>query len=74
VNFDLSNGHQNANRGDSRYLCPGSPVTFTQYERVGRTQAGITIHDFRLPVVTNSNGETRVFYSNKVPTVTGQKQ
>jgi hypothetical protein len=74
VNFGLSNGYQNGRNGGSRYLCPGAPVTFTQYERVGQTQAGITIHDFHLPNVTTSNGETHVLTTPTTTTVTGQKQ
>jgi hypothetical protein len=74
VKFDLSNGYKNERNGQSRYLCPGSPVSFTQFERVSRTQAGITISDFHLPDVTFSNGEVHVVYSNKTTTVTGQKQ
>jgi len=77
VNFALSNGQKSGNNhnGESRYLCPGSPVTFTQYEHVGRTQTGITIHDFRLPNVTiSSDGETHLITTTPPTSVTGQKQ
>jgi len=30
-------------------LCPGTPITFTQYDVTGRTQASVTIPDFHLP-------------------------
>jgi hypothetical protein len=72
VNFNLSNGYKGNNNGNSRYLCPGSPITFTQYERVSQTQARLTIPDFHLPAVTVSNGEVHVVYSNK--TVTDKNQ
>lgn len=32
-----------------RQLCPGTPVTFTRYSLVGRSQVSLTIPDFRLP-------------------------
>jgi hypothetical protein len=37
------------NKSEPRYLCPGTPVTFTQYNFVGRTQYDFTIPDFRFP-------------------------
>jgi hypothetical protein len=37
------------NKPESRYLCPGTPVTFTQYNLVGRIQYDFTIPDFRFP-------------------------
>jgi len=46
----LSNGTKmEGNQPESRYLCPGTPVTFTQYNLVGRTQYDFTIPDFRFP-------------------------
>jgi len=71
VNFNLTNGYKSGGRGYSRYLCPGAPVTFTQYERVGRTQAGVTIHDFHLPNVTIGNN---LITAAPTTTVNGQKQ
>ncbi len=37
------------NKSEPRHLCPGTPVTFTQYNFVGRTQYDFTIPDFRFP-------------------------
>jgi hypothetical protein len=34
---------------ENRHLCPGMPVTFTQYKMAGRTQTDLTIPNFRLP-------------------------
>jgi hypothetical protein len=34
---------------EQRYLCPGTPVTFTQYDFVKRMQYDLTITGFRLP-------------------------
>ena len=45
----LSNGTKMEGKPESRYLCPGTPVTFTQYHQVGRTQYDFTIPDFRFP-------------------------
>jgi len=73
VNFSLTNGGTVGRDAHSRYLCPGSPVIFTQYERVGRTQAGITIQDYRLPSVTITNGETHVVTTTTSTTGTSQK-
>ncbi len=36
-------------KSEPRHLCPGTPVTFTQYNFVGQTQYDFTIPDFRLP-------------------------
>jgi len=72
VNFNLTNGYKSGGRGYSRYLCPGAPVTFTQYERTGRTQAGVTIHDFHLPGVTFSNVGTDVITTAPITTVKEQ--
>jgi hypothetical protein len=72
VNFNLTNGYKSGGRGDPRYLCPGAPVTFTQYERTGRTQAGVTIHDFHLPGVTFSNVGTDVITTAPITTVKEQ--
>jgi hypothetical protein len=46
----LSNGtRMEGDKSESRHLCPGTPVTFTEYNLVGRTQYDFTIPDFRLP-------------------------
>ena len=45
----LSNGTKLEGKPERRYLCPGTPVTFTQYNLVDRTQYDFTIPDFRLP-------------------------
>jgi hypothetical protein len=34
---------------EPRHLCPGTPVTFTQYNFAGKTQYDFTIPNFRLP-------------------------
>jgi hypothetical protein len=53
----LSNGtNMEGNKPESRYLCPGTPVTFTQYHQVGRTQYDFTIPDFRLPSYQPNSG------------------
>jgi hypothetical protein len=46
----LSNGIKvEGAKSEPRHLCPGTPVTFTQYNLVGRTQYDFTIPDFRFP-------------------------
>jgi len=46
----LSNGTEGeGDKSEPRHLCPGTPVTFTQYNFAGRTQYDFTIPDFRLP-------------------------
>jgi hypothetical protein len=48
--INLSNATKmEGNNPESRYLCPGTPVTFTEYNLVGRTQYDFTIPDFRFP-------------------------
>jgi hypothetical protein len=32
-----------------RHLCPGTPLTFTEYTSARRTQSDFTISNFRLP-------------------------
>ena len=54
TNFQLSNGYPNYPSGNPRYLCPGSPVTFTQYDVFRRTQVALTIQGFQLAAVRNS--------------------
>jgi hypothetical protein len=49
----LSNGERST--GDegtsqkSRYLCPGTPLTFTQYDSVRQIRSDLTIRDFHFP-------------------------
>jgi hypothetical protein len=46
----LSNGTKvEGDKSEPRHLCPGAPVTFTEYNFVGRTQYDFTIPDFRFP-------------------------
>ncbi len=46
----LSNGIKvEGDKSESRHLCPGTPVTFTQYNLVGRMQYDFNIPDFRFP-------------------------
>jgi hypothetical protein len=53
----LSNGTKmEGNKPEARYLCPGSPVTFTEYNMVGRTQYDFTIPDFRFPSYQPARG------------------
>lgn len=37
------------NKPEPRHLCPGTPVSFTQFNTVSRTQYDFTIPDFRFP-------------------------
>jgi hypothetical protein len=50
-NINLSNSQNNNGRGENglRYLCPGTPIIFTQYARVGRMQASVDLQSFSLP-------------------------
>jgi hypothetical protein len=48
--IDLSNGTKGEGRqSEPRHLCPGTPVTFTQYNLAGKTQYDFTIPNFHLP-------------------------
>jgi hypothetical protein len=51
ADINLSNGQHNTERGENepRYLCPGTPVTFTEYARVGRMQTSVDLPSFSLP-------------------------
>jgi hypothetical protein len=40
---------------ENRHLCPGTPITFTRYSLVGRTQADLTIANFNLPSYSPDN-------------------
>ena len=47
-------GFSNATKGEGedaeqRYLCPGTPITFTQYSFAQRMQYEMTIPNYRLP-------------------------
>ncbi|MGD0893836.1 MAG: hypothetical protein ABR923_20125 [Terracidiphilus sp.] len=68
VHFSITNSFKDQRSEQPRFLCPGSPVTFTEYERVSRTQTSLTIHDFHLPGITVSNGETHVFSTTTTTT------
>jgi hypothetical protein len=49
----LSNSEAvNTPGGKARFLCAGTPITFTQYNRVGRMQTSVDIQGFRLPKIT----------------------
>jgi len=49
VNVPLSNNQDN---NKSRYLCPGTPITFTRYLPVGRAQVSVDVKDLPLPKVS----------------------
>jgi hypothetical protein len=52
VPLTFSNNWGNRRGGDialPRHFCPGSPITFTAYNRVARGQVGLTIQDFHIP-------------------------
>jgi hypothetical protein len=53
--FRLSNGYKDERNGTPRYVCPGSPVTFTQYDLFRRTQVALTIQGFQLAAVKQSS-------------------
>jgi hypothetical protein len=47
---NLSNSQKaDGPNNEPRYLCPGTSITFTQYERVARMQTSIDIQGFYLP-------------------------
>lgn len=56
-------GAMRVGRGEiNRQLCPGTPITFTQYRAVRRFQAELTIQNFRFPsydAQTDVSGLTR---------------
>jgi hypothetical protein len=43
-----------------RSLCPGTPITFTEYNRVRRMQTALDIQGFYLPKLTEANGQFSV--------------
>lgn len=50
----LSNRHNGPRDGQlmrPHQICPGSPVTFTAYDRIGKTQVGLTVPNFHLPEI-----------------------
>jgi hypothetical protein len=49
VYFPVSNNFKDQRSQDSRYLCPGTPLTFTRYDQVQRAQAEVSIQGFLLP-------------------------
>jgi len=51
MHVNLSNNQLENGTKDRRALCPGTPITFTQYSRVGRTQASVDVQGFYLPKV-----------------------
>lgn len=70
VVFFLTNNFRDQHSEYQRYLCPGSPVTFTQYQRTGRNQTCITIHDFKLPGIPDGNGALHFFRTPETTTTT----
>jgi len=51
MHVNLSNNQLENGTKDRRALCPGTPITFTQYSRVGRTQTSVDVQGFYLPKV-----------------------
>jgi len=50
ANVMLSNSEiLNTPGGKPRYLCPGTPITFTRYNAIGSTQVSLDIQGFTLP-------------------------
>ena len=48
--FSNSRGHEDFSGSEHGWhICPGSPLTFTQYNIVDRTQSDLTIPNFQLP-------------------------
>jgi hypothetical protein len=43
-----------------RHLCPGTPLTFTQYNTVRRTQISLSVEDFHLPHATVTGNHVSV--------------
>jgi hypothetical protein len=54
INLSLSNGTRLDSHGGNqgtRYLCPGTPVTFTRYALVGRSEYDVTFADYHAPTM-----------------------
>jgi len=55
--LQLSN---NMNNNKNRYLCPGTPITFTQYSVVRRLQVAIDIKTYTMPQVSINGNQITV--------------
>ena len=51
AHVNLSNNQMESGTKEMRALCPGTPITFTQYSLVGRTQTSVDVQGFYLPKV-----------------------
>jgi hypothetical protein len=51
LHVELSNRQLQNGTPGVRYLCPGTPVEFTQYTSVGRMRTSVDIQDFHLPKI-----------------------
>lgn len=49
LHVELSNRQREDGTPGVRYLCPGTPVEFTQFTRVGRMRTSVDIQGFHLP-------------------------
>ena len=51
ADINLSNGQHHTERGENepRSLCAGTPITFTQFARIGRMQTSVDLPSFSLP-------------------------
>jgi hypothetical protein len=68
LHFKLSNSEVANTPGDKpRYLCPGTPITFAQYNRVRRTQTSIDIPGFLLPKMGIQGNMVTVTTSTTTP-------
>ena len=50
--FSLPGSH---GQNPGGHLCPGAPITITQYQTFDRTQADFTFPDFQIPAVASKN-------------------
>jgi hypothetical protein len=59
---NLSNVQVNESEGRARfrYLCPGTPIVFTQYKAVRQLQMTVDVTDFHLPTVTIAGNQVTV--------------
>jgi len=62
LHLDISNAiaYEEKGKQRSRSLCPGTPIVFTQFNRVGRMQTSLDIQGFYLPKVIEANGRISV--------------